>query len=59
MAETTKIQTPAQAPAPKKAADNKAVTSKVGGIKSASIVILICYLFWKNQYYFLNNFFEI
>ena len=44
MAETTKIQTPAQAPAPKKAADNKAVTSKVGGIKSASIVILICFI---------------
>ena len=44
MAETTKIQTPAQAPAPKKAADNKAVNSKVGGIKSASIVILICFI---------------
>ena len=36
---------PQAAPAPRKAAaDNKAVNSKVGGIKSASIVILICFI---------------
>ncbi len=40
MAEQAKPQTPA---APKKA-DNKAVSSNVGGIKNASIVILICFI---------------
>ncbi|MBR6285128.1 MAG: MotA/TolQ/ExbB proton channel family protein [Muribaculaceae bacterium] len=39
MAEQTTIQKPQQKPA-----DNKAVNSKVGGIKSASIVILICFI---------------
>ena len=42
MAEQTNIQTP-QAPAPK-TANKKEVSSNVGGIKSASIVILICFI---------------
>ncbi|MBR3101775.1 MAG: MotA/TolQ/ExbB proton channel family protein [Muribaculaceae bacterium] len=41
MAEQTNIQKPQQAPA-KKA--EKAVSSNVGGIKSASIVILVCFI---------------
>lgn len=40
MAEQANIQKPA---APKKA-DNKAVTSNVGGVKNASVVILICFV---------------
>lgn len=40
MAEQTNIQKP-QAPAPK---GDKAVSSNVGGIKSASIVILVCFI---------------
>lgn len=43
MAEQTKIQKPQAAPAPKKA-DNKNVSSNVGGVKNASIVILICFV---------------
>lgn len=39
MAEQTNIQKPA----PKKA-DNKAVSSNVGGVKNASIVILVCFI---------------
>ena len=42
MAEQTNIQKP-QAPAPK-TATKKEVSSNVGGIKSASIVILICFI---------------
>lgn len=42
MAEQTNIQKP-QAPAPK-TANKKEVSSNVGGIKSASIVILICFI---------------
>ena len=42
MAEQTNIQKP-QAPAPK-TAPKKEVSSNVGGIKSASIVILICFI---------------
>ena len=41
MAEQTNIQKPQQAPA-KKA--DKGVSSNVGGIKSASIVILVCFI---------------
>ena len=41
MAEQTNIQKPA-APAPKK--ENKGVSSNVGGVKNASIVILICFV---------------
>ncbi len=41
MAEQTNIQKPQAAPAPK---GNKAVSSNVGGIKSASIVILVCFI---------------
>ena len=51
MAEQTTPQKPQVAPKPQAApaprmaaADNKAVNSKVGGIKSASIVILICFI---------------
>lgn len=51
MAEQTNIQKP-QAPAPKKA-DNKNVNSKVGGIKNASIVILICFIVAVCIYMFL------
>ena len=47
MAEQTNIQkpqaAPKAAPAPKKA-DNKNVSSNVGGVKNASIVILICFV---------------
>ena len=42
MAEQTNIQKP-QAPAPK-TAPKKEVSSNVGGIKSASIVILVCFI---------------
>jgi len=51
MAEQTNIQKPQQAPeskpkavAPAKKASNKEVTSGVGGIKSASLVILVCFI---------------
>lgn len=43
MAEQTNIQKPQPVPAPKKA-DNKAVSSNVGGVKNASIVILVCFI---------------
>lgn len=43
MAEQTNIQKP-QAPAPKTNAPKKEVSSNVGGIKSASIVILVCFI---------------
>ena len=52
MAEQTNIQKPQQAAAPKKA-DNKAVSSNVGGIKNASIVILVCFILAELFFHFV------
>jgi biopolymer transport protein ExbB len=52
MAEQTNIQKPQQAAEPKKA-DNKAVSSNVGGIKNASIVILVCFILAELFFHFV------
>ena len=52
MAEQTNIQKPQKAAEPKKA-DNKAVSSNVGGIKNASIVILVCFILAELFFHFV------